>query len=267
MAQEKWLVNGPKTIDLEDVRRLKVGLVGGQVDIVAHDEPGARVEVHSVEGKELKIALDGDTLEIDHAQLGWDNWLDVFRNFNGKARAEVSIMVPADVALKLGVVSATGLISGVRDDATLSTVSGELVVDGMSGDITLNSVSGDIAVRNHTGRITAHTASGDVTAQGEIPKFSSDGVSADVFLDLAGIPSEVRVNTVSGGVTVRLEPDVPAQYTINTVSGRLQLDDSEIRGIRGQYKGRHGELDRHWLAFSANTVSGDISVLHRTASE
>ena len=33
MAQEKWLVDGPKTIDIESARSLKVGLIGGQIDI------------------------------------------------------------------------------------------------------------------------------------------------------------------------------------------------------------------------------------------
>ena len=55
MAQEKWLVDGPKTIDVEGVRSLKVGLINGQVDIIGHDKPGARVEVHSVSGRDLKI--------------------------------------------------------------------------------------------------------------------------------------------------------------------------------------------------------------------
>ena len=65
MAQEKWLVDGPKTIDIESARSLKVGLIGGQIDIVAHDEPGVRVEVHSVSGKDLKVSIDGDQVEID----------------------------------------------------------------------------------------------------------------------------------------------------------------------------------------------------------
>ena len=58
MAQEKWLVDGPKTIDIESARTLKVGLIGGQIDIVAHDEPGVCVEVHSVTGKPLKVSVD-----------------------------------------------------------------------------------------------------------------------------------------------------------------------------------------------------------------
>ena len=262
MALEKWMVEGEKVIDLELVRTLKVGLVAGQVDIVGHDQPGARVEVHSVSGKPLKISIDGDALEIDHPQLRWDNFIDVFASFKGSARADISIMVPRDVALKLGVVSAKALISGLATDARISTVTGDVVVDGIRGDVELNAVSGEIAVSDHHGKIAVRTVNGDVAATGEIVKFTSDGVAGDVFLDLAGTPDVVRINTVSGDITTRLAAGVPAEYRINTVSGRLQLDDSEITGIRGSYTGKYGELDGRWLEFKANTVSGDISVLH-----
>jgi len=262
MAQEKWLIDGPKIIDIESVRTLKVSLVAGQVDIVGHDEPTAHIEVHSVSGKELKISIDGDTLEIDHPQLRWDNFIDVFKSFRGSARADISIMVPRDIALKFGVVSATALISGLTDDASVSTVSGDIAIDGVYGDLKLNTVSGEIAARNHYGAIAAHTVSGDITATGEVMKFTSEGVSGAVFLDITGEPDEVRISTVSGDITTRLAAGVPAQYKINTVSGRLQLDDSSIAGVRGSYTGKYGTLDGRWLDFKANTVSGDISVLH-----
>jgi hypothetical protein len=262
MAEEKWLIDGPKVIDLGPIRRLKVALVRGQVDIVGHDEPTTRVEVHSVSGKELRITLNGDSLEIDHPQLRWDNFIDVFRSFQGSARADVSILVPRAVALKFGVVSSTGLISGLRADATLSTVSGDLVVDDLQGELTLNSVSGELAVSDHIGRITAHTVSGDITVSGEVGRFRADGVSGDVFLALTGSPDEIRVNTVSGNITTRLDSDQAADYKISTVGGRIQLDDSEITNVRGSYNGKYGKLEHSWLDFRANTVSGNVAVLH-----
>jgi hypothetical protein len=262
MAQEKWLVDGAKIIDVDTVRKLKVALIAGQVDIVGHDEPTARIEVHSVSGRDLKVTLDGDTLEIDHPQLGWDNWVDVLKSFKGNARADISIMVPRDIELKLGVVSATGLVTGLNSGASISTVSGDIVVDGINGDVQLNSVSAEISVRNHYGKITAKTISGDIAATGEIFGFGGDTVSGDIFLDLAGTPDSVRANTVSGNITTRLAEGVAAQYRINTVSGRLQLDDSHITGVRGGYTGKYGTLDKTWLEFKANTVSGNISVLH-----
>ncbi len=267
MADEKWLIDGPKVIELESIRRLKVALVRGQVDIVGHDEPTTRVEVHSVSGKELRVTLSGDTLEIDHPQLGWDNFIEVFRSFAGSARADVSILVPRDVALKFGVVESSGLISGLRSDATISTISGDLVIDGLDGDITINTVSGEIAVRDHTGKINAHTVSGDITATGEVSRFRADGVSSDIFLDLTGQPDEIRVNTVSGSITVRLEEGHGAEYRISTVGGRIQLDDSEVSGIRGTYRGSYGKLEGNWLEFTANTVGGNIAVLHTRAAK
>ncbi len=149
MAQEKWLIeHGPKTIETGAISTLKVGLINGRIDIVGHDEPGARIEIHSVSGKDLKVSIDGDTLEIDHPQFGWDNLLDSLKRFTGKASAEVSLHVPRNVALKFGVVTADGLISGLTGDVSANTVSGELVIDGLRGALALNSVSGELAVRD-----------------------------------------------------------------------------------------------------------------------
>ena len=262
MAQEKWLVDGAKVIDIESVSRLKVSLIAGKVDIVGHDEPGARVEVHSVSGKELKISIDDGTLEIDHPQLSWDNFIEVFSSFRGSAKADVSIMVPRSVALTLGVVSASALVSGLETDATISTVNGDLVVDGLTGALQLNGVSGEIAVSGHAGRVAARTVSGDITASGDLSVFTAETVSGEVFTDVTGIPDEVRISTVSGAITTRLASGVPAQYKINTVGGKVHLDNVEIKGVHGQYTGKYGSLDTHWLDFRANTVSGNINVLH-----
>jgi DUF4097 and DUF4098 domain-containing protein YvlB len=262
MASEKWLIDGAKVIDVERVRKLKVSLIAGKVDIVGHDEPGARIEVHSVSGKELKVSIDGETLEIDHPQLSWDNFIEVFSSFRGSAKADVSIMVPRDVALSFGVVSASALISGLTTDASISTVNGDLVIDGLTGALQINSVSGEIAVSGHTGRVSARTVSGDITASGDVSVFTAETVSGDVLADITGIPDEVRISTVSGAVTTRLAAGVPVQYKINTVGGKLQLDDSEIKGVHGQYTGKYGTLDAKWLDFKANTISGNINVLH-----
>src|SRR5690349_18430901 len=146
---EKWLIapGEERVIDIENVTRLKIGLVGGQVDVIAHDEPGIRIEVHGVTTKDLRIEANDGEVEIDHPQLGWDNFLEVFRNFgSGGPKAEVSVAVPRSIALNLGVVSAGTLVSGIRNDARLNTVSGDLIVDTLIGDLTVNSVSGDVQV-------------------------------------------------------------------------------------------------------------------------
>jgi DUF4097 and DUF4098 domain-containing protein YvlB len=266
MTQEKWLVapGQSKIIDIELVRSLKVSLIGGKIDIIASDDPGARIEVHSVSGLDLKVAMVDDALEIDHPQLRWDNFIDVFASFRGTAKAEVSVTVPRDVLLKFGVITADALITGLRSDAKLSTVSGDLVIDDMIGDLDLNAVNGEISVRNHTGNIAAHTVSGDLTASGTVGRFTADGVTSAIFLDIDGTPDEISTNLVSGALTVRLGSDVATRYRLNTVSGTLQLDTQTIRGTLGKgYEGTTGELSGSWLDLRAKSVSGNISVVRR----
>lgn len=267
MSQQKWLVDGPKTIEVDGIRTLKVGLVAGHVDVIAHDEPTVRVEVHAVSGKDLRITAEGDRLEIDHAQLSWENWLDVFRNLRpGAARTDVSILVPREAALKLGVVSASALVSGLRADVDLSTVSGDLATDALTGALQVNAVSGELTARNHAGRVNVHTVSGDVTVTGPATSFVCDGVSGDVFLDLTDVPDAVKINTVSGDVAVRLSADAATAYAINSVGGKLQLDDSSFRP-RGRFTGKYRDLDGRWTDLRVNTVSGDITVLHVTRAD
>lgn len=262
MAQEKWIVSGPKTIELDHIDELKVSLVGGTVDVIAHDEPGARIEVHSVSGRDLKITTDGGLLEIDHPQLRWDNFIEVFKSFVGKASADVSIAVPRGTRLRFGVVNATALVSGLAAPASVSTVNGDVTVADHEGELKLNSVNGELSVQGHRGRLVVNTVSGDVTAAGEVTRASIDGVSGAVFLDLDGVPEQVDVNNVSGDVTIRLAADAPSRATVSGVWSSVRLDGDTTQISRGRTTSTFGKLDGHWTELRVNTVSGDVSVLH-----
>ena len=274
MTTEKWLIHPDETrvIDLDDIRTLKVGLVGGQVDIVAHDEPGVRIEVHSVTGKDLRIEATDDFVEIDHPQLRWDNFLEVFRNFgNTGPKAEISVAVPRQIALTLGVVSASALISGIRSGAKLNTVSGDIIVDEAQGDFVVNAVSGDVQVRSLTGSLNANSVSGDVAVQGSSSKTTIDTVSGDMLVDNAGDAHQISLNTVSGRSTIRLDPGLAANYVMRSVSGRV-LVDGVIRSGQGtgpttNFSGSTGELSGSFVDVRVNSVSGAITLLRRADAD
>jgi hypothetical protein len=274
MTLEKWIIHPGETrvIDIETVRKLKVGLVGGQIDVVAHDDPGVRIEVHAVTIKDLRIEVSGDAVEIDHPQLRWDNFLEVFRNFGANGpKAEISVAVPRDVALTLGVVSASALVAGIREDVRLNTVSGDIIVDGLTGDLSVNAVSGDVQARQVVGALSANSVSGDVAVTGDIRRASVDMVSGAVLVDSAGPVERVDVNTVSGATTIRLDEGHPANYAVRSVSGRVQVD-GVVRSGHGSgpmtnYAGSAGELSGSFADVRVNSVSGDITVLRRAAAE
>ncbi|GAA1920175.1 DUF4097 family beta strand repeat-containing protein [Microbacterium aoyamense] len=270
MTFEKWIVHPGETrvIDIESATSLKVGLVGGQIDVVAHDEPGLRIEVHGVTVKDLRIEVTGDAVEIDHPQLRWDNFLEVFRNFGaGGPKAEISVAVPRDIALTLGVVSASALVSAIRNDARLNTVSGDLIVDGITGNLTINAVSGDVQVRELRGALSANSVSGDVAATGTLTKATIDTVSGAMVVDSTGPIHAINLNTVSGSSTVRLDEGLPANYVVRSVSGTVQID-SVVRSGNGagpttNFTGSIGELSGSFVDVRANSVSGDVTVLRR----
>jgi hypothetical protein len=271
MTTEKWLIQpgSSRVIDLDGIRSLKVGLVGGQVDIVAHDEPGVRIEVHGVTGKDLRIEATDDFVEIDHPQLRWDNFLEVFRNFgNTGPRAEISIAVPRQIALNLGVVSASALVTGIRSGAKLNTVSGDIIVDEAEGELVVNAVSGDVQARALSGTLNANSVSGDVAVQGTVRKTSIDTVSGNMMVDNAGDAHQINLNTVSGSSTVRLDRELAANYAMRSISGRV-LVDGVIRSGQGNgpttsFSGSTGELSGSFVDVRVNSVSGNITVLRRT---
>ena len=273
MTLEKWIIHPGETrvIDIEDVRKLKIGLVGGQIDVIAHDEPGVRIEVHAVTIKDLRIEASGNLVEIDHPQLRWDNFLEVFRNFGVSGpKAEISVAVPRDIALTLGVVSASALVSGLRSDAKLNTVSGDIIADGITGDVSVNAVSGDVNIRGLTGSLNANSVSGDVAATGSLRKATIDTVSGAMLVDTTGDAQTVSLNGVSANATIRLDAGLPANYAIRTVGGRVQVDGTVRSGqgsITTNYTGSIGELSGSFVDVRANSVSGDVTVLRRTAVE
>lgn len=270
MNPEKWIIRPGETrvIDLETVRTLKVGLIGGQIDVVAHDEPGARIEVHGVTIKDLRIEATGDAVEIDHPQLRWDNFLEVFRNFGaGGPKAEISVAVPRDVAMTLGVVSASALVAGIHSDTTLNTVSGDIIVDGLTGDLRVNAVSGDVQVRGLAGALSANSVSGDVAATGDIRKATIDTVSGAMLVDAAGPIDSVGLNTVSGSATIRLDEGLPATYVVRSVSGRVQVDGvTRSTSSPTNYSDAVGELSGRFADVRAHSVSGGVTVVRRAAS-
>ena len=265
MTIEKWLIKPgeSRVIDLEDIRKLKIGLVGGQIDVVGHDEPGVRIEVHAVTVKDLRIEVSGDVVEIDHPQLRWDNFLSVFGQFGaGGAKADISIVVPRTVALTLGVVSASALISGLATDAKLNTVSGDLLVDDLTGDVDINAVNGDVQVRGLRGAFNANSVSGDIAATGTIRRASADTVSGSVLFDSAGPISQIDINTVSGNSTIRIDEGYPANYVVRSVSGKITLD-STVHSSSGMtnFTGSTGTLSGQFVDVRVNSVSGDLTLL------
>ena len=268
MPTESWVVDGPRVIELEQVSAVRVGLVAGRVDVVAHDEPGVRLEVHAVDGRPLEVTLSDGELRVGYAFTlgGWEGFLETVRNFRGRDRADVHIAVPRDVAVRLGTVSADGLLAGVQEDCAVSTVSGSVVVDGTRGRLSAHTVSGEIAVRDHRGDLRINSVSGEVAASGQLVVVQANTVSGALTLDTGAQASSFTVSSVSGDGTVRLPLEKGLRATAHTVSGRLVVDGQEYKGTSPGQKSVDLSAGDGSCYLTANTVSGHVTVLRGVAA-
>lgn len=269
--QQQWRVEKPQSIDLEGVRGLKVRMVGGSVDVVGRTEDAesgaAQVEVSEVKGV-LLVTLDGNVLTVAHERLTWGGLLDW--PGNRKASAVVSISVPADCPVELGVVSADAVVSGMSADrANVKSVSGSITLDGVRSDIVAQSVSGDLETRQLAGTLDFTTVSGDLTVvDGSSDAVKAETVSGDITLDLSLAPGgRISTSSVSGDVMVRMPDSTGLSVTFTTMSGSLT---SNFDGMRSERRpGRStmsGQLGSGGGELSAKTVSGDVTLLRRASA-
>lgn len=262
MATENWTVTGPQTIDVGPVGRLDANLLNGRIDVVVHDEPGVRVEVHSLEGRPLEVRLDGDRLTVGYSPTGgWQGFLDSFRNYRGKDRADVYVGVPAHVRVKLATVQGDGLVAGTQAKVSVATVGGSVMTTQTAGAVRVDTVTGEVTVRDHVGTLVMDSISGDLTASGALSDVKLNTVSGNVTLDSSSTPDAMNVNAVSADVLVRVpEPD-ELDYTLRCVSGRLVVDGVEHRGTPGGAYRQAGPAGTTGKKLQVNSVSGNVTVL------
>jgi hypothetical protein len=264
---DSWVVAGPQIIEVDDVTAVRVALVGGRVDVVGRDEPGARIEVHRVDGRPLEVSLVDGELRVGYTFTlsGWDNFIEKVRNLPSRDRADVHIAVHRDVAARLGTVEAEGLLADVVGDTQVATVSGNLVTDGTHGAMRVNTVSGDVVVRNRAGDLKANAVSGSVTASGAFAQVSVTTVSGAVAVDASRVAG-VHVQTVSGDTTVRIPVGVGLSVSARSVSGRVVVD-GQTRGGDGPLTGSVDVTSGDGTCrLKVNSVSGHLTVLRSPAA-
>lgn len=268
VSSESWVVTGPQIIEVEDVRALRVALVGGRVDVVGRDEPGARIEVHHVAGRPLEVSLVDGELRVGYAFTlgGWESWLERLLSWRSADAADVHVAVPHDVAVRLGTVSAEGFLGDLAQGAHSATVSGTVVTDGTQGLLNVKSVSGDVVVRGHVGDLRANSVNGSVTASGAFAQAAVVTVSGAIALD-ATRAAGISLQTVSGDATVRLPDGHGVTVAARSLSGRVVVDGHARHGdgpVTGNVEVVTGDGA---CRIQASTVSGHLTVLRAAPAD
>jgi hypothetical protein len=223
--------------------------------------------VTALDGPPLTVRLDGGTLTVGYEDLsagrGFLRWLD---RRSWRRSVEVSVAVPQDTAVSVGVVGAGLVVSGLTGPATVRGVHGDVTLTGLAGRTTVETVSGGVEAQALSGDLKFSTVSGDLTVvDGSGSRVKADSVSGSMALDLDPRgAADVALATVSGEIAVRIPDPGDARVDANTSSGQVSCAFDEVR-VSGQFgaKKLSGVIGTGGARLRASTVSGSIAVLRR----
>ncbi|MCG7529075.1 DUF4097 family beta strand repeat-containing protein [Streptomyces sp. OfavH-34-F] len=272
MPVSTWAVAEPQKLTFDEpVTALKVRVVNGTVNVVGTDEPTARLEVSSLEGPPLLVTQEDGVLTVAYEDLAWQNLLKWLDRKEWRRSAVVSLAVPAGASVEVGVVGAGAFVSGVRGRTEVRGVTGDTTLVKLSGPVGAETVSGSVEAQSVTGDLRFHSVSGDLTVvEGSGASVQADSVSGGMVLDLdpAGKPTDIRLNTVSGEIAIRLPHPADARVEANTASGSVSngFEDLRVSGHWGSKK-ITGTLGSGTGTLRATTVSGSIALLRRPPAE
>jgi hypothetical protein len=265
-----WKLEHPDRIDLgEGVRSVRLAAVVGRVNLIGTDGP-ATLEVTKLSGPPLLIELsDEGDLVVRHGELGKPpllQWL-----LGGKRMAVVlSLALPPDALVDVKVLSGPVVVSNFHERVSVKGVSGEVTLAGVHGEARVSTVSGAVTAEQVTGDLAIKAVSGAITViAGAGGAIDLSAVSGAIALDLEQpVPSSVKLQCVSGAMTVRLPHDPDIRVDMGTTNGRAVSSFPEVRasGLHGSRK-LTGTVGGGTALLTGKTVSGSVTLLRRSADE
>ncbi|MFO0043321.1 MAG: DUF4097 family beta strand repeat-containing protein [Pseudomonadota bacterium] len=211
-----------RTIPARPDVRVEIANVAGEIRITAWDEP--RVAICGVLGKGSRLEIDGEGGRVSvRVQAGRGG---AFWSWGGRGADDtrLDLRVPRAAALDIDAVSADVQVDGLDDSRELSIegVSGEVRVSAAVQRLNVVSISGDIEVRGRGERSVLQSVSGDIEARGLEGEIDLETVSGDARLE-AGAVDRLALSTVSGSIEADVTPRGAADIRGDTMSGDLRL--------------------------------------------
>jgi hypothetical protein len=262
-----WTVDAPKRLDFDDVTALNVRLMAGSVAVLASDDRPSMV-VTELKGRPLQVTQEGGELTISYESLSWEGLLGFLKPRHDSVA--VTITVPADCPIQLGVLSASAIVSGLRSGAAVKGMSGEVTLDGVAGNVDAETMSGEIAARDIDGEVRFKSMSGGlVLADGWLDRLEANTMSgqiaADVTLRAGG---DVHVSTMSGDVTLRLPEGSDATVRLHSTSGAVRTEFDTLRTTKAPASHTvSGNVGAGTGRVSVSTMSGSVTLLRRLRRE
>lgn len=210
---------GGTSIMAGNISKVKIHWVSGGVTVrVQEDSAFSFSETTSRalgEDEMLHYRVDGDTLTIEYTRSG-GGWLR-----NSLPSKQLAFAIPAGAELELlAIESASGTVAVDGADQWID----EIDVENVSGSVQLSGL--------RAGLLDIETASGSVDVGGAVDVIRTEGVSGSQTYRLGQTPQEMRVESVSGSVTVFLPGERGFVAEMEAVSGSMNSTIGQMEGNR-----------------------------------
>ena len=194
----------------------------------SRNSSGARLELKVPRGAELAaqtVSADLDLADVDLARLQ-------AQTVSGTLRAQ-----------------------GKARESSLSTVSGSLQSQLVTQRLRANTVSGRIRAGGAGGDVAVETVSGSINLEaGALSRLRGETVSGTMDIGVAGLApgGSIELQSVSGGIGLRLPKDISARLRVETFSGDIDSDAGTVE------KPEYGP--GHSLEAKLGSGDGDVDI-------
>ena len=134
------------------------------------------------------------------------------------------------------------------------------VRDMIIREVEIDSASGTAKFENCTiSSLDVDTASGDVTFTGSLSELDFDAASASFTGVLENVPDRVKMDSMSGGLTLTLPEDAGFTVSLDAMSSDFSSDFPTVKKNKSYVCGDgHCKID-------VDAMSGDVSILKQSA--
>lgn len=227
------------------IQEIKIEWISGSVTV----EPGDVQEITFLESGngtdkyEMVWKQSGDELVIQYSK---DSSIAGFGLHFGDGSKDLTVTVPR---------------GWVCDSLELDTASTDLTVRNMIiREMEIDSASGTAKFENCTvSSLDVDTASGDVTFSGSLSELDFEAASASFTGVLENVPDKVKMDSMSGGLTLTLPEDAGFTISLDAMSSDFSSDFPTVKKNKSYVCGDgHCKID-------VDAMSGDVSILKQSA--
>jgi len=234
-----------QTYELSPGARVSVVSISGPVEI--ETSSGSVAEVHVIRSARNQADLQYRRVIIEHTS----NSLTVRgEHDHGSPRGvqvnqHVMLKLPLNVDLNVNSISGHAIVGDIGGRAHINSISGPVTIGDVSGEAVVTSVSGRLSIGRAGGQVQVRSISGSVEIGQAVGRFEATSISGSVKATVAQISAGgITIDSISGGVTLRLNEAVNAEIHASHYSGEVYLNvpnvviqgkmtPSEVRGLIG----------------------------------